>query len=140
MTSNIGTWYFWFNIACFILPLIILIIVIDRKRIFEICFYGYFVHILASRVDSFLESNNYLVHPHSLTYLLPSDVTVTSVVLPVSFIFIYQYCTNQKKNFYFHALLLSLVISYGLDSMFLAVACLAFWLTNLFRLLKNRGI
>ncbi len=36
--SGIDTWFFWFNIASVLVPLIILYFKIDKSRLFEICF------------------------------------------------------------------------------------------------------
>lgn len=158
MTSGIDTWYFWFNILFFLIPLIILYILIDRKRIFEVSFYGYSVHMIASKLNTALEAGNYLVHPHDLTAKVPG-ITITAVVLPVTYMLIYQYCTNRHKNFYFYAFLLSLAIAYLMDSFFIAidylrldkgmnltyllfidfaVACFAYWLTNFFKWMKRQ--
>ncbi|WP_176087279.1 hypothetical protein [Virgibacillus dokdonensis] len=157
LTSNVETWYFWFNISFFFIPLFILYKFIDRERIFEISFYGYSVHMISSKVNGALEANNLLVHPHDLTSLFPSGMTVTAVILPVAYMLLYQYCINQNKNFYVYTLLLSILISYGLDYIFILIdylklnkgmnltyllllnfvaACLSYWLTVLFKWIK----
>ncbi len=157
LTSNVETWYFWFNISFFFIPLFILYKFIDRERIFEISFYGYSVHMISSKVNGALEANNLVVHPHDLTSLFPSGMTVTAVILPVAYMLLYQYCTKKNKNFYVYALLLTIFIAYGLDYVFVLsdylrlnkgmnltyllllnflVASLAYWLTYLFRWIK----
>ncbi|NBJ70171.1 hypothetical protein [Roseburia sp. 1XD42-34] len=157
LTSNIDTWYFWFNLFSFIVPLIILYKVIDRDKIFEVSFYGYSIHMISSKVNSALEANNLLVHPHSLTYVFPSGMTVTAVILPVAYMLVYQYCTNYNRNFYIFSFLLTILIAYGIDYVFVqidyirlhkgmnltyllvlnfVVACLSYWLTLLFKWMK----
>src|SRR5690625_4752751 len=83
--SNINTWYFWFILLSIIISLVILYFAIDKKRIFEISFYGYSVHVLWSKADDALASHNYFVHPHSLTSFIPNGVNMTSFVLPIAF-------------------------------------------------------
>src|SRR5699024_2847569 len=78
--SNINTWYFWFILLSIIISLVILYFAIDKKRIFEISFYGYSVHVLWSKVDNALASHNYFVHPHSLTSFIPNGINMTSFV------------------------------------------------------------
>ncbi|OZU88162.1 hypothetical protein CIL03_13645 [Virgibacillus indicus] len=76
--SGMDTWYFWFNVASVLIPLVILYFAIDRQRIFEISFFGFAVHVLWANIDSILSSNNYLVHAHTLTHLIPSGITMTA--------------------------------------------------------------
>ncbi|MDQ0232327.1 hypothetical protein [Metabacillus malikii] len=110
--SGMDTWYFWVNLACVILPLIILLFTIDKKRIFEISFFGYSVHILWANIDSILSLNNYMVHPHTISFLFPVGITMTAVVLPVAFMLMYQYCSNNSKNFYIYMVILSLIFAF----------------------------
>ncbi|UJL47276.1 hypothetical protein KFZ58_05025 [Virgibacillus sp. NKC19-16] len=156
--SDMSTWFFWFNLASVVIPFIILYFAIDRERLFEISFYGYTVHVLWSNVDNFLTAQNYLSHPHTLTGFIPAGVTVTAVVLPVTFMLLYQYCTNKGKNFYLYAIVASFIFGCGFGGismivdllrmhngmnlfyLFLidiVVAFLALWMTRLFFKIKK---
>ncbi|MFC7062089.1 CBO0543 family protein [Halobacillus seohaensis] len=158
--SGMDTWYLWFNIASILIPLIILYFKIDKKRLFEISFFGYTAHLLWANIDSVLSANNYLVHPHTLTHLTPTGITITAVLFPVTFMLLYQYCTNKEKSFYIYAIIFSLIFAYGfggfskavdllkmhkgmnLTYLFLidiAVAFTALWVTKLFRKFKDVG-
>jgi hypothetical protein len=151
--SDMGTWYFWFNIATLLTPLIILYFCIDKKRIFEVSFFGYTVHVLWTYTDIALSKENYLVHPHTLFLFLPIGFTVTVSLIPVAYMLLYQYCTNKGKNFYLYAIALSLVFGYGFGALSeslellkmhkgmkltylviidIAAAFTAYWLTKLF--------
>lgn len=114
--SDMGTWYFWVNLATFIIPLIILYFSIDRKRLFEICFFGYTVHVLWGYIDIALSKENFLVHPHTLFLFIPVGFTMTVSAIPVAYMLVYQYCTNREQNFYVYAVILSLIFAYGLGS------------------------
>ncbi|WP_404458112.1 hypothetical protein [Oceanobacillus kapialis] len=122
--SDFDTWYFWFNLMSIFLPLLILYVVLDRKRLFEISFYGYTTHVLWSNTDSILSSANYLNHPHSLSYLLPVGFSVTTVIFPVSFMLIYQYCTNRNKNIFLYFIGFSAVFAFGFGGFSLLVGLL----------------
>jgi len=111
--SNIGTWQFWVVVSLLVLPLILLYFTVDRKRIFELFFYGYTVHILWAYVDIALERYNYFVHTYFLTPSFPYALNLTASFLPVGFLLLYQYCSNKNKNFYFYVLILSAVFSFG---------------------------
>ncbi|MFZ4453881.1 hypothetical protein [Salibacterium aidingense] len=109
--SNLGTWEFWLVLSLLVLPLFLLYF-IDRKRIFELFCFGYTVHLLWTYIDLILENQNYLIHTRFLTPLLPFALTVTTSLLPVGFLLLYQYCTNHKKNFYVYTVILSAIFVY----------------------------
>ncbi|MBP1970645.1 hypothetical protein J2Z83_002781 [Virgibacillus natechei] len=161
--SGLDTWYFWFLITCIVLPLVFLYFVIDRNRLFEIAFYGYTAHILWLMIDTILTAQNYFVHPHSISHLTPTGISVTAVLFPVTFMLLYQYCTNKGKNFYLYAVMTSIVFAFGyggisnvvgllemhkgmnLAYLFLidiAIAFIALWATKVFLKIKktNRKI
>ncbi|ENH96126.1 hypothetical protein J416_12432 [Gracilibacillus halophilus YIM-C55.5] len=104
--SNIFTWQFWTAVILFIGPLIILIFTVDRKRLFEVFLFGYTIHMLWTYADFYLETHNLLIHPYFLSPTLPFGINMTASLLPVSFLLLYQYCTNRGKNFYVYGLLL----------------------------------
>ncbi|MCG0057242.1 hypothetical protein L6R34_33310, partial [Escherichia coli] len=43
--STPGSWQFWVTLGAFILPLVILYFLIDRKKAFHLGFYGFNVHV-----------------------------------------------------------------------------------------------
>ncbi|GGJ89814.1 hypothetical protein GCM10007063_10580 [Lentibacillus kapialis] len=158
--SGMDTWFFWINLATIIVPLIILYFTVDRKRLFEISFFGYSVHVLWLNIDTLLTANNYFNHPHSISYLLPEGVTVTAVLFPVIFMLLYQYCTNNGKNFYLYAIVASIIFVFGygtfsvsvdllrvhkgmnffyLTLIDIAIVFIAFWATKLFQLIKRQA-
>ncbi|MFD2924040.1 hypothetical protein [Halobacillus naozhouensis] len=157
--SGIDTWFFWFNMASVVIPLIILYFKVDKARLFEICFFGYTVHVLWSNVDNVLSKKNFLVHPHTLFHLFPVGITVTAVLFPVTFLLLYQYCTNREKNFYIYGIIGSLIFAFGFGGLSVAVDLLkmdkgmnlmylflidvaivftALWMTKLFLNFKHR--
>ncbi|MFD2706254.1 hypothetical protein [Salibacterium lacus] len=106
--SHLGTWELWVVVSLLVLPLCLLYF-IDRTRIFELFCFGYTIHLLWTYIDLILENYNYLIHTRFITPLLPFALTVTTSLLPVGFLLLYQYCTNHKKNFYIYTVLLSAV-------------------------------
>jgi len=114
--SNFETWQFWVIILLLVFPLILLYFTVDRKRIFELFFFGYTIHILWTYIDIALGGNAYLIHKYFLIPIFPNGTCITASVLPVGFLLIYQYCTNNKKNFYLYSLLLSGLFAFGFAS------------------------
>ncbi len=97
--SDWGNWQFWFLLLCLLVPLVVLMIKLDRNRTFEILFFGYTVHILWTYTDLALIRQGYIDHYYFLMPFLPQAFGTTASILPVSFMLLYQYCTNQEKPF-----------------------------------------
>jgi hypothetical protein len=112
--SNLNTWQFWVVLILLVAPLILLFFTVDRSRIFELFFFGYSVHIFWTYVDVPLERYGYFVHQYFILPLFPYSLNMTASVLPVSFLLLYQYCTNRKKNFLLYAALMSAVFTFVL--------------------------
>ncbi|MGG3564390.1 hypothetical protein ABES03_22635 [Neobacillus rhizosphaerae] len=155
--SDFGNWQFWLVFVLFLFPLILLVFSVDRKRIFELFFFGYTVHILWAYTDIALGNSGFFVHKYFLLPVLPNATNVTASVLPVGFLLVYQYCTNHKKNFFLYTILFSAVFAFGFASIEkylglvdfrkgmnqfylflidLVIVFIAFWITKL--LLKVR--
>ncbi|TFB19610.1 hypothetical protein E3U55_10650 [Filobacillus milosensis] len=115
--SGFSSWQFWVILAMVVIPLIVLIFAVDRRRIFEVLFFGYTVHILWDYINDFLEIHLFFVHNYFLTTMLPSAFNMTASVLPVAFLLLYQYCTNHNKNFYLLTLVLSGIFAFGAASL-----------------------
>lgn len=152
--SFLDDWQFWFVIALLILPLVLLYAYLDRTRIFEILFYGFCVHMLWTYLDTLLGSTSLFVHQYFIVPLLPYALSMTSSVLPVGYMLIYQYVVNNGKNYYLYAILLSALFAFvflpieqfmGLSefnrwmNMFylflfdLAIVFISYWLTMFFK-------
>lgn len=114
--SNMGTWQFWTVVALLVIPLVILYFTVDKKRIFELFFFGYTVHILWTYIDIVIERYGYFVHTYFLAPVFPFALNMTASALPVGFLLLYQYCTNTNKNFHLYALILSAAFAFGFAS------------------------
>lgn len=150
--SHFGTWQFWMIVFLTIAPLVLLYFFVDKRRIFEIFFFGYTVHVLWTYASLPLENNGYFTHHYFLTPYLPFSLNMTVSVLPVGFLFVYQYCTSRGKNFYLYAAGLSALFAFvfatievyvgfaefrGWMNQFylflidIAIAVIAYWFTRL---------
>ncbi|RIW37294.1 hypothetical protein D3H55_04445 [Bacillus salacetis] len=110
--SSFTDWQFWVVVILLAGPVFLLFYTVDRSRIFELFFFGYTVHLLWTYVDVPLERYGYFVHPYFIHPIFPYSLNMTAAVLPVSFLLLYQWCTKRKKNFYLHAVLMSLAFSF----------------------------
>ncbi|MCY9658306.1 hypothetical protein P5G65_02210 [Paenibacillus chondroitinus] len=111
--SDMGNWQFWVVTSLLVVPLLLVFFIVDRKRIFEIFFFGYTVHMIWTYIDIALGRTGHFTHKYFLTPVLPNALNITVSVLPVGFLLLYQYCTNKNKNFYLYTLLLSAMFAFG---------------------------
>lgn len=124
--SDMGNWQFWIALSLLVLPLIILYFTVDRKRIFELFFFGYTLHILWTYMTIVLERYSYFVHKYFLVPFLPFSLSLAASLFPVCYILLYQYCTNNKKNFHMYNLGLSAVLVFGFASVELFLGLIEF--------------
>ena len=156
--SNFNTWQVWVGIAMLVIPLVILILFIDRKKIFHLGFYGYSIHIFFAMVDAFGVLRGLWIYPYKLLPALPASLSLDSSFVPVTFILIYQWILNKGKNYYIWILLLCLVFAFFIKPLLLgiglfrfggkenflmlfwgyvAVALISKWITDFFAFLHN---
>ena len=102
---------YWIMVAILIVPLIFLVFKIDKSKMFLIGFYGYSIHMLAAYIDLFAINGGKWNYPFPLLPSLPSLSIDTSIV-PVTFMLVYQWTLNHKKNFYVFSLLTAVFFSF----------------------------
>src|SRR5690606_24625126 len=61
--SHMGAWQFWVCVAALLLPLVVLLMRLDRRRTFQILFFGFVIHALMNYIDSYAVGNGSVVHP-----------------------------------------------------------------------------
>jgi hypothetical protein len=166
--SNLNTWQFWFLFAMLVLPLIALYFFIDRKKIFLIGFFGFNIHVWFHYSDAFGVTHALWNYPYNVFPILVG-FPLDAALIPVLFMFVYQWTLNKNKNYYLYATGLSAflaflfkpaMVTFGLFKLYkgmnyfyvfliyIFVMLLAKWITNLFvylskgnkRLHLKRGI
>lgn len=111
--SGFSSWQFWTVSAMLVLPIAWLWFAADRRRLFEIFFFGYTVHMLWSYTVTMLDRYNLFVHQYAVIPTLPFGLSITASIFPVSFLLLYQHCTDREKNFPLYAVGVSAVFSFG---------------------------
>ncbi|MCE4050804.1 MULTISPECIES: CBO0543 family protein [Bacillaceae] len=158
--SNMDTWQFWVVLMMFLLPLLVLILFIDRKKVFQLGFYGYGIHLFFAIIDSFGVIKGLWIYPYKLLPGLPASIALDSSFVPVTYILLYQYILNNKKNYYIWMLMLCLVFAFFLKPLmvglglfrfggrenflmlfwgYVAVALIPKWITDFFMYLLNNN-
>lgn len=124
--SHFHTWQFWVVLGMLILPLIALFLFIDRRKVFQLGFYGYGVHVFFAMTDSFATTRGWWTYPYKLLPGIPANLALDSSFVPVIYIFLYQYTLNKSKNYYLWLLLLSLVLAFFLKPLLLGIGLFRF--------------
>lgn len=110
--SNWSHWQFWVLLVFLIIPLIALLIKVDKVNTFEMLFFAFSIHMLWTYTELSLIRLGYMDHYYFILPFLPQALGITASFLPVSFMFLYQYCKNHKKKFFVWTLLLSAIMAF----------------------------
>jgi hypothetical protein len=112
--SSLNDWHFWVVLSLLIIPLILLFIFIDRSKSLLIGFYGYNVHVCFTYIDALGANNAYWFYPYKVFPILPANFTLDVSLIPVSYIFIYQWTLNHQKNYYIYLFGISVLFAFVL--------------------------
>lgn len=110
--SNIGTWQFWFYAAMLVLPLVALYVWLDRKRAFQIGFYGFNVHVWFTYIDAFGIKNALWNYPYQAIPLTITSIALDASFIPVVYMLLYQWTLKRNKNYYVYTFGLSVLLSF----------------------------
>jgi hypothetical protein len=156
--SQPSIWQYWVVVAMLVIPLVLLFLFIDRRKVFLLGFYGYGIHIFAAMIDSLAVLKGLWIYPYKLLPILPASVSLDSSFIPVAYMLTYQYILNKKKNYYIWILLLCLAFAFfvkplmvglglfrfsGKENFFMlfcayvTIALISKWLTDLFIFLSK---
>lgn len=102
----------WILLIVTIALIIVWLIILDKKRIFEIIIYGLMVALIANTGDSFGISFSLWGYPYSLFHT-PEIIEIHDFLMPIIYMIIYQYFRTWKSfmmanaiNAFFFALIL----------------------------------
>ena len=109
--SSLDDWQFWIVITMLIVPLIVLFLKIDRSKMLLLGFYGLNYHIWFAYTNSAGIRMGLWEYPYEILPVLPSFALDASLV-PVSYMLMYQWTINHKKNFYLYSTILSAVFAF----------------------------
>lgn len=115
--SNMSTWQFWVSVSLLILPLVVLLIYLDRRKTFEILFFGFAIHALMNYFDSYGVAKGAVEHPYILIPGMPINLAINTALIPVLFMFTYQFCINQRRNVYLFGMIAAIFTGLGLGGL-----------------------
>jgi|GEM_PF-768410 len=154
-TFSFGTWQFWINVLMLLVPIGVVLILLDKTKALLLGFYGYTVHMLFTYIDAFGSIRALWYYPFKVVPILPISIALDVSLVPVTFMLVYQWTLNHKKNYYlyttglclFFAFVFKPVMSYldlfelnrgttffHLLPCYLIIMLVSKWITNLFLL------
>lgn len=111
--STWETWHFWAIILMLIIPLIIVVFAIDKRKIFHIGFYGFNIHVWFFYADAIGMQTGSVVYPYQAIPIMPVNIALDASLIPVTFMLLYQWCLNHNKNVFLYGVILSAIFSFG---------------------------
>ncbi|WP_409304201.1 CBO0543 family protein [Peribacillus sp. SCS-155] len=119
--SDFGTWQFWINLAFLIIPLIVLYIFMDKRKALLLGFFGFNVHVWFTYIDTYGGTRALWYYPYKLLPVLPISFALDVSLVPVSYMLLYQWALNNKKNYYLFMLILSALFSFVLKPLLISL-------------------
>nr|WP_306812943.1 CBO0543 family protein [Paenibacillus soyae] len=98
--SAFDTWRFWLTVILLLVPLVVLYFKLDRSRVYQIGFYGFAIHMLGVYVDTVGTNYGFWSYPYKMIPVLPTSFTLTSSMIPVAFMLMYQWQSRKRINYY----------------------------------------
>lgn len=110
--SSFGTWQFWVVLSFFILPLIAIYVFIDKKRALLLGFFGFNVHVWFTYIDLLGGINNFWFYPYKIFPFFATSFALDVSLIPMLYMFVYQWTLNHMKNYYLYILILCGVLAF----------------------------
>jgi hypothetical protein len=102
---------YWMMVAILLVPLLILFFKIDKNKIFLVGFFGYSIHVIFAYVDSYGKHSGLWNYPFPIIPALPG-LAIDSSLVPVTFMLVYQWTLNNKKNYYVYSIITAVIFSF----------------------------
>lgn len=126
MNYSLLSWQWWVLIIATILPWFIWYKIVDKFRFFEILTYGFYWMITSVLLDSLGTTLNLWSYPINLVFLITPLIPADCAVIPVTYMILYQY-TKGWKTFFLGSLIISFVISFIIEPLFIYYDMLKFY-------------
>jgi hypothetical protein len=102
---------YWLMVSFLVLPLVLLLLKINKGNLFQILFFGYSIHVCFGYEDLFGRNMGYWNYPIPVIPALPG-ITLDSSLIPIIFIFVYQSTLKSNKKYYLYATITAVILSF----------------------------
>ncbi|MDQ0232647.1 CBO0543 family protein [Metabacillus malikii] len=110
--SGLTTWQFWVNVLFLVVPLVILFFTLDRRKAFQIGFFGYSCHVLSTYIDAYSTRMGHWEYPYKVLPILPISFGLDTSLIPVTYMLVYQWTVNHQKNYYIFMTILAALFAF----------------------------
>jgi hypothetical protein len=93
---------------------------VDKNKIFLIGFFGYSIHVIFAYVDAFGKHTGLWNYPFPIIPELPG-LALDSSLVPVTFMLVYQWTLNNKKNYYVYSIITAIIFSFIFKPLLVAI-------------------
>lgn len=118
-TEALFTWQWWLLVGLTVIPLIIWWKIVDKRRVYEIAFYGCMINIMALLLDDFGTNLLWYNYPIKLIPFLPPLVTADSILVPIILMIVYQRFSTTWKRFFAANLAAAAFLAFVAESVFI---------------------
>ncbi|GAE33261.1 CBO0543 family protein [Halalkalibacter akibai] len=105
--SNPTVGFFWVNTFMLVAPLVYLYFKMDRSKALLLGFYGFNIHVWFTYIDTSFVRFGLVGYPFQTFPLITANLGLDVSLIPVLFMFVYQYVLNHNKNYYLYTIGLS---------------------------------
>lgn len=117
--ESLYTWEWWLLIGLTIIPLIIWWKIVDKKRVYEIAFYGCMINIMAIIFDDFGTNLSWWAYPIKLIPTMPPLLTADSILVPIVLMIVYQLCSSTWKSLIIANLITAAFLAFVAEPVFI---------------------
>ncbi|WP_274366160.1 CBO0543 family protein [Paenibacillus thermotolerans] len=110
--SNMETWQFWVILAMILVPLVALVFFMNRKRAFQIGFFGFAIHVIAIYIDLYATTHRMWEYPYKIAAFPPFSFNLDAALIPVAYMFVYQFTLKSKWKYYLYLTLISVAFAF----------------------------
>jgi hypothetical protein len=96
LSNTVFTWNWWFLVFLFIVPWIIFLKLLNRKKSSSIWFFGLVIIIITTFIDDLGSELNLWIYPYKFVPVSLLAWPFDFSIIPVSFMLIYQYFQTWK--------------------------------------------
>ncbi|TVY10748.1 CBO0543 family protein [Paenibacillus cremeus] len=119
LKQTVFTWEWWLLVGFTIIPLMIWWKLLDKRRAYEIAFYGCMINIMAIVLDDIGTNLSWWEYPVKLIPMIPPLLTADSILVPIFFMLVYQLCSSTWPTFMVANLIMALIIAFVAEPLFI---------------------
>lgn len=116
--DSLFTWEWWLLFGLTLIPVFLWWMILDKKRAYEIAFYGCMIDIMAIILDDIGTNLSWWGYPVKLLPIIPPLLTADSILVPIVLMLVYQWFSTTWRSHLITNLLAAGFLSFIAEPMF----------------------